>query len=86
MAGCSSRRTSTSPTAADACNWRRHCGLRPKTGAYALVGATIVDGVGGRVISDGVVVIRDGRIAEVGSRGAVTIPSGTPLVDVAGKR
>jgi imidazolonepropionase-like amidohydrolase len=56
-----------------------------KSGAYALVGATIVDGVGGRAISDGVVVIRDGRIAAVGSRGAVTIPSGTPIVDVAGK-
>ena len=62
-----------------------------RSGAYALVGATIVDGLTaidgarGNAIPDGVVVIRDGRIADVGPRGAVTIPSGMPTVDVAGK-
>jgi len=61
------------------------------TGTYALVGATIVDGLTvidgarGSAIPDGVVVIRDGRIADVGPRGAVTIPPGTQTVDVAGK-
>jgi hypothetical protein len=56
-----------------------------KTGAYALVGATIVDAVGDRAIPDGVVVVRDGRIADVGPRASVTIPSGVETVDIAGK-
>ena len=54
-------------------------------GAYALTGATIVDGVGDRPIPDGVVVIRGGRVVDVGPRAAVTIPSGMQTLDVAGK-
>src|SRR5437868_1863061 len=37
-----------------------------KSGTYAMVGATIVDGTGRPPIADGVVIVRDGRIAEVG--------------------
>src|SRR5205823_3184879 len=37
-----------------------------KSGTYAVAGATIVDGTGRAPIADGVVVVRDGRIADVG--------------------
>jgi imidazolonepropionase-like amidohydrolase len=56
-----------------------------RTGAYAMVGATIVDGTGRPAIVDGVIVVRDGRIADVGARAAVTVPEGMAAVDVAGK-
>jgi imidazolonepropionase-like amidohydrolase len=50
-----------------------------------MTGATIVDGTGRPAIPDGVVIVRDGRIADVGPRSAVTIPDGVPTVDVSGK-
>jgi imidazolonepropionase-like amidohydrolase len=56
-----------------------------KEAIYALTGATIVDGVGEQPIPDGVVVVRAGRIADVGPRAAVRIPSGVQTVDVTGK-
>ena len=56
-----------------------------KSGTYAMAGATIVDGTGRPPIADGVVVVRDGRIAEVGPRASVTIPAGMPTVAVDGK-
>jgi imidazolonepropionase-like amidohydrolase len=56
-----------------------------KSGTYALVGATIVDGTGRPPIADGVVIVRDGRIAEVGPRSAITIPGDVPTVTVSGK-
>ena len=56
-----------------------------KSGIYAMVGATIVDATGRPPIADGVVVVRDGRISDVGARGDVAIPADVPTVDVAGK-
>jgi len=55
-----------------------------KSGTYALVGATIVDGTDRAPIGDGVVIIRDGRIADVGPRTSVTVPSDVPSVSAAG--
>ena len=54
-----------------------------------LVGGTVVDvsGWGGSAkdLPDAVVVLRDGRIAEVGSRMAVSIPKGARVIDCTGK-
>src|SRR3954470_17502142 len=55
------------------------------SGTYAMTGATIVDGTGRAATPDGVILVRDGRIADVGPRSAVTIPSGVPSVAVDGK-
>jgi imidazolonepropionase-like amidohydrolase len=56
-----------------------------KSGTYAMAGATIVDGTGRPAVPDGVILVRDGRIADVGPRGSVAIPRDTPTVDVGGK-
>ena len=48
---------------------------KPK-GAVALTGARIVTMRGDEVIEDGVIVVRDNRIAAVGRRGAVAVPAG----------
>jgi imidazolonepropionase-like amidohydrolase/Tol biopolymer transport system component len=56
-------------------------------GAVALVGARIVtmaDGDGG-VIEDGTILIEGNRIAAVGPRASVTVPRGTPVVELAGR-
>ena len=54
-------------------------------GTIAFVGATIIDGTDADPLEDGVLVITDGRIRTVGPRSAVTLPSGTEVIDVAGK-
>jgi hypothetical protein len=54
-----------------------------------LVGGTVVDvrdwGGSAKDLPDAVVVLRDGRIAEVGSRMAVSIPKGARVIDCTGK-
>jgi hypothetical protein len=54
-----------------------------------LTGGTVVDvtdwGHSAKDLPDAVVVVRDGRIAEVGSRMAVTIPKGARVIDCTGK-
>ena len=54
------------------------------TSTIALVGATLIDGRGGPVVPDSVVVIRGDRIAAVGTRPSVKIPEGAEIVDVKG--
>ncbi len=51
----------------------------------AITGATVIDGSGRAPITDGVVVIRDGRIAAVGPAAQVTIPAGATRMDARGK-
>ena len=53
-------------------------------GAFVLVGARIVDGTTRKPIEDGVVIVRDGRIAAVGARARVTIPTGVRAIDARG--
>lgn len=56
-----------------------------KKGTYAMVGGTIVDGTGRAAIADGVIVVKDGRIADVGPRASVVIPDGVATVPITGK-
>ena len=51
------------------------------TSVIAIVGATLIDGTGGRVVSDSVVVVRGERIVAVGKRDAVKVPSDAEVVD-----
>jgi imidazolonepropionase-like amidohydrolase len=54
------------------------------TSVIAIVGATLIDGTGGRVVSDSVVVVRGERIVAVGKRDAVKVPSDAEVVDAKG--
>ncbi len=51
----------------------------------AYVGATLLDGTGAASIRDAVLLVKDGRVLEVGSQGTVDIPKGAQRVDVAQK-
>jgi imidazolonepropionase-like amidohydrolase len=55
------------------------------SGSYAMVGATIVDGTGQPPIRDGVILVRDGRIAEIGRRASVVVPRNVRSIAVDGK-
>lgn len=50
----------------------------------AIVGANLIDGRGGPVVSDSVVVIRGDRILAVGKQSLVKIPNGAVVVDAKG--
>ncbi|MCC6479305.1 MAG: PD40 domain-containing protein [Sphingomonadaceae bacterium] len=56
-------------------------------GRVALVGARVVTmaGADGGIIDNGVILIEGNRISLVGDAASVTIPAGTPTVDVRGK-
>jgi len=55
-----------------------------RAGTYAMVGGTVIDGTGRPPIRRGVVIVRDGRIAEVGGRDEVTIPPEVARVPIDG--
>jgi hypothetical protein len=66
--------------------------VQPKlTGSVPLVlaGGTVVDvtewGHSAKDMQDAVVIVRDGRITDVGPRGAITIPKGARVIDCTGK-
>ncbi len=52
-----------------------------RTGAYAIAGATVIDGTSKAPMPDSVVIVRDGRISLVGASTAVPVPAGMPVVD-----
>jgi imidazolonepropionase-like amidohydrolase len=51
----------------------------------AIVGGTLIDGLGGDPIRSGVVVIEDGRIIAAGAEANVAIPSGAKRLDASGR-
>jgi imidazolonepropionase-like amidohydrolase len=51
----------------------------------AFVGATLIDGTGAAPVENGVVIVRDGRIAAVGPASTVTVPAGAARVELRGK-
>ncbi|MGE5232303.1 MAG: amidohydrolase family protein [Deltaproteobacteria bacterium] len=56
-----------------------------RAGAYAIVGARLIDGTGAPPIEDAVVIVRDGRIEAAGPRGTVAVPPGLPKEPANGK-
>ncbi|HEY0970067.1 MAG TPA: amidohydrolase family protein [Gemmatimonadales bacterium] len=58
--------------------------VAPDAPVTALVGAT-VHPVSGPAVSDGVVLVQDGRIVAVGAASAVPVPAGATTVDLSGK-
>ena len=58
---------------------------RPVSGPIAIVGAKLVDGTGGPAIENAVVLVSGGRISAAGPRARVPVPSGSSVVDAAGK-
>ena len=65
------------------------CGGGPASeetpGGLALVGAQLIDATGAPPVADAVVVVRDGRIASAGPRGATPVPDGAETLDLTGK-
>ena len=57
----------------------------PEEGLYAFVGASVIDGTGNPPIEDAVLIVRDGRIEDVGTKEALPPPATANLVDVSGK-
>lgn len=55
-------------------------GARP----IAIVGATLIDGRGGKPFADSVVVVRGERIVSVGARGSISVPAAAEIVEAAG--
>ena len=51
-------------------------------GLTAYFDATIIDGTGGPPITEGVLLVRDGRIERVGSADEIDVPEGAILVDL----
>jgi len=54
-------------------------------GMMAIVGATVIDGNGGRPLPDATILIQGARIAEIGPRASVAVPAGARVFDGAGK-
>ncbi len=55
------------------------------SGAFALVGATLIDGTDAGAIPDAVVVVRDGKIVAAGPRDRVHVPTGVVRINARGK-
>lgn len=54
-------------------------------GGLVLIGGQLIDGTGSAPAADSVIVIRDGRIENVGSRDSTAVPAGAEVIDVTGK-
>ena len=63
------------------------CGCKPPEGDHvrAIVGAVLIDGLGGPPMSDSVVVVAGDRIREAGPRANVLIPDNADKIDGSGK-
>ncbi|THD65136.1 amidohydrolase family protein [Phenylobacterium sp.] len=60
--------------------------VRPEaTGAFAIVGARLIDGTGAPAVPDSVVIVRDGRIVAAGARATTPLPSGIKVIHAEGQ-
>lgn len=57
----------------------------PPPEATAFVGATVWTGGDAEPIAGAVIVVRDGRVAEVGARDETAVPDGAEVIDVSGR-
>lgn len=55
------------------------------TPIVALTHVRVIDGTGAPARSDQTLIIRDGRIAQLGTSASITIPSGAQIIDLTGK-
>jgi imidazolonepropionase-like amidohydrolase len=51
----------------------------------AIAGATLIDGNGGAPVTDGVVLIANGRITAAGPRSSTAVPAGATIINASGK-
>lgn len=65
-----------------ACSGRKE-DQRPSSTAY--INATLIDGTGSAPVSNGVMIVSNGRITAVGSKDNTTIPDNAEIVDLSGK-
>ena len=61
------------------------CALPAAAQMRAFTGATIIDGNGGKPITNGVVLIDGRKIKAVGASGSISIPKDAERIDVSGK-
>jgi imidazolonepropionase-like amidohydrolase len=54
-------------------------------GAFAIVGARLIDGTGSPAVENSVVLVRDGRIVAAGRAGAVKVPAGMRVIHAEGR-
>jgi imidazolonepropionase-like amidohydrolase len=54
-------------------------------GTIAIVGATLIDGTGGPAVPNTTILVRDGRIAELGPSGSVRVPEDARVVEASGR-
>jgi len=54
-------------------------------GAFAIVGARLIDGTGSSAVDNSVVIVRGGRIVAAGKAGSVTVPAGMRVIHAEGQ-
>ena len=59
--------------------------VSPGDRAFALLGATLIDGTGGPAVADAAVVVREGRIVAAGPTGSFPLPAGIHRIDAKGR-
>jgi imidazolonepropionase-like amidohydrolase len=64
---------------------RRAATAQGQTTIAAYEGARLIDGTGGAVVENAVLVVRDGRFTAVGRAGQVNVPAGATRVSLTGK-
>lgn len=62
-----------------------HKVLPEASGAFAIVGARLIDGTGSPAIENSTVIVRDGRIAAVGPTASIKLPPTTRIIHAEGK-
>ena len=66
--------------------WRSSSGfVSASDRAFAIVGATLIDGTGTPPVPDAAVLVRNGRIIAAGPSASIVLPAGIPQLDETGR-